>query len=308
MLASTSPACWLAAAALALVACSGNETLAHDDAHDDSATDGLDIADDVLVDSASDGLDIDDGCPDEASYELGDAPFVLTGCAADPAVAVIEVQLDTMQARGYVATAPEAPVALTAEGMRATLLAGIEDNGCPRFIFNPGNYVATSGSMTGLFILPGDSYALGMFDSRTGEMGFSMTGDWFSGDARCTPDPLADLVPAYAAAAEPASTFRFCMVGSDLGTCADPPPSIDALNSCGDRWTSMDSTCWVERTYEEVWNLVKHTAHANAMASCGPYEMFVRELGCGGGAYSGDEHRIRMIFILAGHVDTSVLP
>lgn len=245
-----------------------------------------------------------------------DAPeFPATECAPEPAVAVIEVQLSTMQARGWVDSGLETMDTLTDEIMLASLQDALETAEC----VDEGHgllaagvedvQVATYGAMSWLYLSSGDPTAGAVFDQRTGQMAFSMKGDWLSWETRCTPpDPLMELAPEFSEAAPPETCFRDCPAGGDGPVCHDCETEMDDLNHWGGVWALEADETWTDRNYDEVLELAMRTSVAGAFGVCGPYEMFVRGLTTPGGAYAGDVADIRMVFVLAGHADRSVLP
>jgi hypothetical protein len=220
---------------------------------------------------------------------------------------VIEVQLTTMQVRALVSSAPSSDETLTDTEMSEMLADVLEDNGC--LWSGPllgEHHVAGFGSFSWVDAPPSDSGAGALFDTRTGEMVFSMATDWTAWDVRCSPqDPLTEYLARFTEADEPGQCFRYC--SSDACVDSACHEEIDRLNSTGDSWSRLTGDEWTHRTYEEVWSHVRKTAAANAFSECGPYELFVRGLSTPGGAGSGDLDALRMVFVLAGYADVSVI-
>ena len=283
---------------LACAACSGSgtDTDAALDTHPDDALDATDTTHDPHLDDAG------DDCVDEADPALGDRPFPTSECSTDPAVAVIEVTLTTLGIGGWVGTAPEGELTLT-EGEMIDLL---REELIARECVHPDGWWVSSSEVieTGPFAwldIPRSDFGAGaLFDTRTGEMVLTLETDWLAYDVRCTPmDPLEELSPSFAAAGEPSACH------AAFGTCAG---EIDELNYWGAISARGCGGCGFDRTYEEVWERVRHTSLASAFHACGDYEMFVRGMTTPGGYYCMDLEANRMVFVLAGRVDTSVLP
>lgn len=208
-----------------------------------------------------------------------------------------------------ISTAPADPLSLTTGEMCDLLQTALTDNDCYfGGSFGPDHADTVDlGPFVWLYITPSDPCYGVLFDSRTGEMVLTISGDYLGIERRCTPpDPLDVLDTGFAAATPPEGCYRYC----DHDPCSESacPEEIVELNEWGAEWSRQGCGCWFDRTYEEVWELVSHTAFVNAFAACGPYEMFVRGLTTPGGAHCVDTDDARMIFVLAGNVDVSVCP
>jgi hypothetical protein len=217
-------------------------------------------------------------------------------------VAVVEVTLTTMEARAWTAAAPEAELTLSEAEMIDLLRDTLIGEGCiPEGTWHEGSSSVTEmGPFAWLDIPPSDFGAGALFDARTGQMVFTLATDFLAWDERCTPpDPLDAAPPETSPAGEPSACH------SAAGTCA---LEIDDLDTWGATSALVRGECWFDRSYDEVWDLVRHTSVAAAFDRCGDYEMFVRGMTTPGGSYATPLSANRMVFVLAGHADESVLP
>ncbi len=217
-------------------------------------TDGSE--DQTQEDSSVDpSTDRDPECIDEADVAFGDVSFVAAECSTDPAVAVIEVTLLTMEIVGWVHTAPATDLPPTEADMIDALREALAANDCDHPLIVWENATAQNkGPFTWVYIPPMDLGAAGLFDDRTGELVFAYPSDYLSWDRRCLPvDPLEPLGTEHAPATAPVACYS---------AAADCPEEITGLNYWGD-YTTCDDGCWFDRTYEQVWEAASHTALAS---------------------------------------------
>ncbi|MBW2262229.1 MAG: hypothetical protein JRG91_09675 [Deltaproteobacteria bacterium] len=236
--------------------------------------------------------------------------FVLTTCAEDPAVAVVELTVRTFEMRSTVTTLPGSTDPDTTGEMLAGLMGGLNDGDCvasdsPLFDLGLGaTETAPSGNLDVIFADGGDPYAGGVFDRRTGEMAFSWEGDVQEWSRRCTPASLQPAAPEYTRAPAPDEIYTYVGRGGVGGTFA----LADELNQWGAAWATASGDTWLLREFREMENEVRKTGVVNAFAVCGDYEMLAVAMGSGGDFFEGDIMDIKLVFVISGSVDESVLP
>jgi len=261
-------------------------------------------AEDVQDDDA--GLD-----PDAADVPVDGAekaPFPATGCAADPAAALVEVRLTDLQVLSSVSTAPAADNALSIDEMAAAMRQVLEEQGYPVESLADASRSITDYSGLDLVRLEGgDPFAKGIFHRVTARPVVVWAGDWLSYSQRYfPPDPLdAAAEVIYEPALDPAGIYR--EDSSDTCDLTEMERVMSPLNEWGSTWAGLSGGSWTDRTFREIWDLVLGTGVFNGFAACGPYEVFVFGLGPTGGSYSGDVDLVRLDFVLTGKVDRSQL-
>ncbi len=235
--------------------------------------------------------------------------FVPTTCAEDPAVAVVELTVRTFEMRSAVTTHPESSDPDTPAEMLAGLMGGLNDGDCvasdsPLFDLGVGDAeTAPSGNLDVIFADGGDPYAGGVFDTRTGEMAFSWEGDVAEWSRRCSPAALQPAAAEYTRAPAPDGIYTYVGRGGVGGTFS----LADELNQWGAEWATASGDTWLLREFREMENEVRKTGVVNAFSACGDYEMLAVALGSGGDFTEGDIMDIKLVFVISGLVDESVL-
>ena len=235
--------------------------------------------------------------------------FVLTTCAEDPAVAVVELTVRTLEMRARVETLPESSDPDTPAEMLAGLMNGLNDHDCvdpdsPLLAVHLGaTEVASSGNLAVIFADAGSPSGGGVFDRRTGEMACSWEGDVSEWSRRCSPTGLQPAPAEYTRAPAPDEIYTYVGRGGVGGTFS----LADELNQWGAIWATNSGDTWLLREFREMENEVRKTGVVNAFAVCGDYEMLAVALGSGGDFEEGDIQDIKLVFVVSGLVDESVL-
>ena len=81
----------------------------------------------------------------------------------------------------------------------------------------------------------------------------------------------------------------------------------DELNQWGAEWATNSGDTWLLREFREMENEVRKTGIVNAFSACGDYEMLAVALGSGGDFLEGDIMDLKLVFVISGLVDESVL-
>jgi hypothetical protein len=284
---------------LLLTGCYGGES-----ASDVQDVDGVDAPADIIP--GEDGSDQAVDVPGELAPDK--IPFTGSGCSEGLASAVVEVQLSTMEVRRHVTVSPPAAAPLSDEEMIAAgegiLAARVptfpELAGCPAGF-------SDFGVLDYLFYDCGDFSAGFLFHRTAAKTALAWAGEWFSYSGRIEPpDPLEDAEAGiYQPAAEPYPTYY--ENSSDNASVEELDSYIQPLNNWGQTWATVAGSSWTDRSFQEIWDLVLGSDVFNGFAACGPYEAFVIGLGPTGGSYAGDVGLIRVLFILTGSVDQSLV-
>jgi len=285
---------------LLLTGCYGGES-----ASDAQDADALEFSGDIIA--AEDGAD--PAMDEPAGEGIVKIPYTGSGCSEGLAAAVVEVQLSTMEVRRHVAVSPPAAAPLSDEEMIAEG-EGILTERVPTFPELTGCPAGFSdfGALDYLFHVDCGDFSAGFFFHRTAARAvLAWVGDFLSFSERIEPpDPLGPAEAGiYLPAAEPYPTYYDGT--SDNAGVEELDRYIEPLNDWGETWARLAGTSWTHRSFSEIRDLVLASDVFNGFAACGPYEAFVLGLGPTGGSYSGDVGLIRVLFILTGSVDQSLV-
>jgi hypothetical protein len=193
--------------------------------------------------------------------------------------------------------------------MLSGLMGGLNDGGCVESdspLFDLGleaAETAPSGNLDVIFVDGGEPYAGAAFDRRTGEMAFSWEGAASEWSRRCTPGSLQPAPPEYTISPAPDEIHTYLGRGGVGGMFS----LVDELNDDGAAWATSSGDTWLLRDFRELENEARKTAAVNAFAACGDYEMLAVGLGSGGDFTEGDIMDVKIVFVLSGLVDESVL-
>ena len=234
--------------------------------------------------------------------------FEGTGCLEDPAVAVVEVKLATLEARSAAWTAPEG-----AAPTLATMVAAVQDalleGACVEdtsglLLLGAGDVDPVElGALTLVFLDAGAPFAGGLVDTRTGEVVLTWQGEDAGWASLCTPADVAADAHDYARAPSPENTYTYIGSGSEGSLHG----LMDDLNFWGAAWAEEADGFWRIRDYFEIEEIVRHTEIASAFAECGEYDIAAVSMTAGGGLAAGDTDDLAIVFVLSGLVDGVVV-